>query len=144
MRPILATTSAVLLTGILGCRSTESLAPGGLRQVTVQGLEQTVQLIPVEPQSGQGLRIVSVVANRSSGPVTVESRMCGLDITGNLALVMNYARCAAYSRSLVLAAGDTVTGSDIRVVSSPPGQYTVLVRQLVQPEAWVEVPVVVH
>ena len=57
---------------------------------------------------------------------------------------MNYARCAAYSRSLVLAAGDTVTGSDIRVVSSPPGQYTVLVRQLVQPEAWVEVPVVVH
>jgi hypothetical protein len=32
----------------------------------------------------------------------------------------------------------------MRVVSSPPGQYTVRVRQLIQPEAWVEVPVVVR
>src|SRR6266702_3485487 len=51
---------------------------------------------------------------------------------------------SGYSQSVVLAPGDSVTGSDMRVVSSPPGSYTLLVRQLVQPSAWVEVPVVVR
>ena len=144
MRLIHPVTAVALLSGILGCRSTESFAPGGLRQVTVQGLEQTVQLTPAQPDSGQEVHILSVVTNRSAGPVAVESRICGLDLAGNVALVMNYVRCAGYSQSVVLALGDSVTGSDMRVVSSPPGSYTLLVRQLVQPSAWVEVPVVVR
>jgi hypothetical protein len=133
-----------LVAGVLACRSAEPFGLNGGGQLTAQGLEQTVQLIPAQPVSGQEVQIVSVVTNRSSGPVPVDSRICGLDITGNVALVVNYMRCAGYSQSVVLASGDSVTGSDMRVVSSPPGQYTVRVRQLIQPEAWVEVPVVVR
>ena len=105
---------------------------------------EQLHLTPAQPDSGQEVHILSVVTNRSAGPVAVESRICGLDLAGNVALVMNYVRCAGYSQSVVLAPGDSVTGSDMRVVSSPPGSYTLLVRQLVQPSAWVEVPVVVH
>jgi hypothetical protein len=144
VRCIHSVAAVALLTWVLACRSAEPFGLSGAGQITVQGLEQTVQLIPAEPQSGQDVNIQSVVRNRSSDLVTVASRVCGLDVAGNLALVINGVRCAGYSQSAALAPGDSVTGSDLRVVSAPPGRYIVRVRQLVDPEAWVEVPVVVH
>ncbi len=141
MRRISFATAVALLAGLLGCRSTESVGPRGNSQLIGGGLEQTVELIPAQPDSGQEVHILSVVTNKSQDSVAVVSRICGLDLAGNVALVMNYARCAGYSRDVVLAPGDTVTGTDMRVVASPPGRYVLLVRQLVKPDAWVEIPV---
>lgn len=131
---------AALAAAALSCRAPAAPGPSVVRQVSAQGLEQTVQVVPGQPVQGQEVQILSVVANRGPSSVAVQSRMCGLDLAGDVALVMNSLRCAAYSMSGQLAPGDSVTDSDTRVVSSPPGHYTLRVRQLLQPETWVEIP----
>jgi hypothetical protein len=131
---------AAMAAAALACGAPAAPGPSVVRQVSVQGLEQTVQVIPGQPMAGREVQILSVVSNRGSSSVAVQSRMCGLDLAGDVALVMNYLRCAAYSMSGQLAPGDSVTDGDMRVVSSPPGHYTLRVRQLLQPETWVEIP----
>ena len=138
-----AVTSA--LVGVLGCGSAGPAAPAGAPQtIVVQGLEQTVQLFPAEPSPGEQLRIVSVVVNRNAASTNVMSRICGLDTGGDLALSGSGFMCAGYSMDAELAPGDAVTGSDVRVVASAPGSYTLRVRHLLVPDAWVDVPVVVR
>lgn len=136
-------TLVTLLAGAVACRSTESLPPGA-PLLAARGLEQVVRLDPAEPTQGQEVHIVSVVTNRATDSVAAVSRICGLDLAGDVTLVMNYMRCAGYSQSIRLAPGDSVTGTDMRVVGSPPGRYTLRVRQLLDPDAWVDVPLIVH
>ena len=116
----------------------------GAPQATIQGLEQTVQLFPAEPSQGEQLRIVSVVVNKNAASTDVVSRICGLDTGGDLVLAGSAFMCAGYSMYAELAPGESVTGSDVRVVASAPGSYTLRVRHLLVPDAWVEVPVVVR
>ena len=137
-------TATSALVGALGCSAGDPAAPDGARQTTVQGLEQTVQLFPAEPSQGEQLRIVSVVVNRNAASAEIVSRICGLDTGGNLALTSSGFMCAGYSMDAELAPGDAVTGNDVRVVASAPGRYTLRVRHLLVPDAWVEVPVVVR
>lgn len=144
MSTIQPATAIAFLAGVLGCASREPVAPVGARQVVVQGLEQTVQLDPAEPARGDQIRIVSIVVNRRSDPAAVVSRICGLDTGGDLELAGSMFMCAGYSMNASLAPGDSATGNDVRVVASPPGEYTLRVRHLLVPDAWVEIPVVVR
>ena len=142
MKRVLLATALAALAGA-GCRGPEAVQPGE-GQLVVQGLQQTVRLTPAQPESGQSVQILSVVTSRSFGPAPVESRICGLDLGGDITIVMNEVRCGGYSQSVILAPGDSVTGVEGGVVGSPPGHYVLRVRQLVQPNAWVEIPVEVR
>ena len=137
-------TAGAVLVGLLGCNPREPVAPAGARSVTVQGLEQTVRLFPAEPTQGDELHIVSVVVNRKPDSAAVVSRICGLDTKGDLELTGSRFMCAGYSMNTVLAPGDSVTGNAFRTIASGPGRYTLRVRHLLVPDAWVEVSVVVR
>lgn len=143
--PVLSRTAALaVLVGILGCGPREPVGPVGARSITVQGLEQTVRLFPAEPAQGDELQIASVVVNRKRVAAAVVSRICGLDTTGDLELTGSRFMCAGYSMNAALAPGDSVTGNDSRTIASGPGRYTLWVRHLLVPDAWVDIQVVVH
>lgn len=144
MRFLPRATAVAVFVGLLGCSPREPVSPVGARSVTVQGLEQTVQLFPAEPAHGDELHIVSVVVNRKAESAAVVSRICGLDTNGDLELTGSRFMCAGYSMNIALAPGDSVTGNDFRAVASAPGPYTLRVRHLLVPDAWVEVSVVVR
>ncbi|HYK83627.1 MAG TPA: hypothetical protein VEU55_10840 [Gemmatimonadales bacterium] len=141
---LLVSVAAALGLSVPGCTAAPPTAPGVAHLLLAQGLEQTVQLTPAEPARGDQLSIVSVVTNRTADSAALTSRICGLDTAGDLGLVTARLACAGYSVSATLASGASITGADVRVVASPPGRYTLRVRQLLVPEAWVEVPVVVR
>ncbi len=136
--------TALLCGATATCQHANPTAPDAVLQATVRGLQQTVRLFPAQPAQGEQLLVVSVVVNHKPDSVAFTSRICGLDTKGSLELTGSLLMCAAYSMSARLAPGDSVTGFDARVVTSPPGRYTLRVRHLLVPEAWVEIPVVVH
>ena len=138
------TTAAALCIVVLGCNAAQPVAPSAAHQLIAPGLEQSVRLIPAVPTSGSQLQIVSLVTNRSADSVAVTSRICGLDTGGDLVLVTARLACAGYSLQVALGSGDSVPAGDVRVVASPPGHYSLRVRQLLAPQAWVDVPVVVR
>lgn len=144
MRSVHPATAAALCVALLGCNAAQSLAPGVAHQLIAPGLEQTVRLTPAVPTSGGQLQIVSVVTNRSADAVAVTSRICGLDTGGDVVLVTARMACAGYSVQITLAPGDSVAGGDVRVVASPAGRYTLRVRQLLAPQLWLDVPLVVR
>jgi len=122
----------------------QSLAPSVARQLIAPGLEQTVWLTPAVPASGDQLQIVSVVTSRSADSVALTSRICGLDTGRDVVLVTARMACAGYSLQVALAPGDSLAGGDVRVVASPAGRYTLRVRQLLAPQVWLDVPLVVR
>jgi hypothetical protein len=144
MRSLHPATAAALGVALLGCNAAQSLAPTAARQLIAPGLQQTVRLIPAVPASGDQIQIVSVVTNRSADSVAVTSRICGLDTAGDLVLVTARMACAGYGLQVALAPGDSVAAGDVRVVASPPGRYTLRVRQLLAPPVWLDVPLVVR
>lgn len=112
--------------------------------ITPQGLKQTIQITPAQPAMGDTIAIVSTVVNTYTLVATdVTSRICGLDLEGNLPLTNPFGWCAGYSRHGELAPGDSISGYDRRVVGGFPGNYTLRVRHLLEPDVWVEVPVTV-
>lgn len=135
MRPIVA---LVALLGLaLDCRTdgaTGARAP----------LDQVVRIAPASPGSGGTLRITSTIYNRGAAPVDLSTRTCGLDTEGDLTLSGSLLMCAAFSRRVTLSPSDSVSAFDARVVASPPGRYTLRVRQALDPERWVAVPVVIR
>lgn len=134
----------LLLLVALACR-TEPAAPAGvIRQLMAHGLEQTVRIAPAEPAPGDTLVIRSVVANRGTSSPELSSRICGLDLESAVRLDDSFVRCAGYSMLVALAPGDSLTGVDQRVVAGPAGSYTLRVRHLLNPDTWVEVPLVVR
>src|SRR5437667_12390707 len=63
VRLIHPVTAMALLSGILGCRSAESFAPGGVRQVAVRGLERPVPLAAAQPVSDPAGALLRAVAH---------------------------------------------------------------------------------
>jgi hypothetical protein len=135
MRPLVVLVA--LLGLVLDCRSDGVTA-------TREPLEQVVRLAPASPTGGGTLRITSTIYNRGPTTVDLSTRTCGLDTNGDLALSGSLLMCAAYSRQVTLEPSDSVSAFDARVVSSPPGHYTLRVRQALDPERWVELPVVIQ
>jgi hypothetical protein len=130
--------SLALLGLAIGCQPTASL------DAPAPPLEQVVRLSPAAPTTGQVLRIHSTIINRGTSPIDVTSRTCGLDTKGDLELSGSLLMCAALNRQVTLIPSDSLSGFDARVVNSPPGRYTLRVRHALNPERWVEVPVVVE
>jgi non-ribosomal peptide synthetase component F len=109
------------------------------------GLTQTVTITPSAPRTMANLVVRSAVVNLGTAPVSLESRVCGLDFQGTLLLQgpPGLAQCAAYSMSGTLAPGDSLVQSEPMQLLSPAGRYELLVRQVVTPSHWVTVPVTV-
>jgi hypothetical protein len=112
----------------------------------VPGLEQRVTLSPAELVTGENVQIHSVITNRGSEAIALQSRICGLDVGGDLELPWppNIAFCGGHSQGGSIAPAETRESTDIRRVVSPPGSYTLRVRHALQPERWVEMRVVVR
>lgn len=102
-------------------------------------LVQRLQLSHTELAPGDTLRIVSTVVNRGSEPADVTARVCGLDLRTDLSLREAEVRCSAYSSELRLMPGDSAWAADGGIVVSRPGRYTLRVRHILDPQAWIEV-----
>lgn len=131
--------SWVLVVGAsITCRSSAATGAGP------GPLEQVVRLSPVSPATNEVLTIHSTLVNRGATAVDVVSRTCGLDAAGDLDLSGSLLMCAAFSRRVTLMPADSVSAFDACAVTSGPGRYTLRVRQALDPERWVEVPVVIE
>jgi hypothetical protein len=130
--------SLALLGLAIGCQPAPSVDAPAAR------LEQIVRLSPASPATGQVVRIQSTIINRGTSPIDVTSRTCGLDTNGDLELSGSLLMCAAFSRQVTLVPSDSLSAFDARTVTSPPGRYTLRVRHALDPERWLEVPVVIE
>jgi hypothetical protein len=110
------------------------------------GLEQRITLVPAAPVAGQDVRIHSTITNHGSNPVALESRICDLDLGGDLRLEWppGIGACAAYSWGGSISPGESRVSSALRRVASQAGTYTLRVRHALRPELWVEMRVVVR
>jgi hypothetical protein len=139
----------VLLALVAGCTGGAPTAVPGESDVTravLPGLEQRVTLTPSELVAGENVQIQSVITNRGSDAVQLESRICGLDLGGDLELSFppGFGVCAGYSMEGTIAPGESRAGSELQRVDSKPGTYTLRVRHALRPELWVEMRVVVR
>ena len=100
-------------------------------------LVQSLRLLNPGLRQGDTLKLESTIRNVSSGPVDVRYVVCELDVQGDLEMMSPFILCAAYSVDGRLAPGEQVTGRLQRVVTSPPGRYTISVRHLLDPDVWV-------
>jgi hypothetical protein len=138
------------LAGLAACSPTTTpptlSSDGHVTRGVVPGLEQRVTLSPAEPVTGENVRINSRITNRGSQPVSLESRICGLDFGGDLQLTWppGIGMCAGYSMGGTIAPGESRESSEIRRVDSGAGSYTLRVRHALRPERWVEVRVQVR
>ncbi len=144
---------AVLLLAVAtacGTRSSaapgDRLAEGEARAILSGGLEQRVTLVPAQLVDGRDVEVRSVLFNRGNAPVSLSSRICGVDYAGTLSLTHppEVLKCGGYSMQGTLAPGDSVVAADLMRVASPPGQYELRVRHALTPEHWVAMPVVVR
>lgn len=139
-----------LLVLVAGCTATAPTATlsseGDITVAVMPGLEQRVTLTPAELTVGEIVHIQSVITNSGSQPVSLESRICGLTLGGDLQLATptSIVTCAGFTQGGDIAPGDSRESSEIRRVSSAPGTYTLRVKHAVRPELWVEVRVVVR
>ncbi len=110
------------------------------------GLEQRVTLTPAELIAGENVTITSVITNRGSQAIALESRICGLTLGGDIRLdpPPGIGMCAGYSMSGTIAPGQSRESVEIRRVASPPGTYTLRVKHALEPELWVELRVAVR
>lgn len=138
------TTLVLMSFAAIACSSQSPPLTGPRVVITPQGLEQTVRLSPAEPFPGDTLAITSIVVNGTGAAVDVVSRICGLDVETSLKLSVAGVACAGYSMQGPLAPGDTLQGFTTAVVVGPPGTYTLRVRHLLNPDVWVDVPVMVR
>jgi hypothetical protein len=132
---------------LLAACSSTALTPvqAGGHSVSADGLEQDAT-ITTPARSGANVTIRSVLHNRGSQPLTVESRMCGLNYGGTLQLSWppELGKCAGYSMRGPLAVGDSIVTSDVMRIDSPPGTYTLQVTHALEPRLVSEFQVVVQ
>ncbi len=134
---------------VAGCSaSTTSATLSSESDVTrgvAPGLEQRVTLSPAALVTGENVTIHSVITNRGSEPISLQSRICGLDIESEMSLPHppDIGFCGGHSMGGTIAPGETRESTDIRRVASAAGSYTLRVRQALQPERWVEIRVAV-
>lgn len=140
--------AAALVASVASCSDAATgLSSGrGVARDEASGLEHRVTLIPSVPSAGGEVEIHSVITNRGTESVTVSSRICGLDYGGTLKLAFpnGSASCGAIGVGGPLAPGESRTNTDLNRIASALGVYSLRVRHAVQPELWVEVPVIVR
>ena len=143
LRPfILAFTLAGALSA---CRSSDALRPVTTptlaRRIVSDGLVQTVQLSSARVAPGDTVGITATLENRGEKVVRVTTVVCNLDTDGTVELMPPFILCFAYSASLDLAPGESVTGHYAARIASPPGHYRLHVRHLLEPQSlWVNLP----
>lgn len=146
---------SVLAPGLLavaaaGCSATSPPAvltsDNDARRAVLPGLEQHVTLTPADLVTGENVVIRSVITNRGSQPIQLESRICGLTLGGDIRLDWppGIGMCGGFSMSGPIAPGQARESTEIRRVSSGPGTYTLRVKHAVRPEVWVELRVAVR
>jgi len=139
---------AVVVLMAFACTTGGELPDGGAAVTIDQavglpssGLRQRITLTPAVPASGDTVEVRSALRNVGTGVVPVTSTICGLHLRGSLSFVDPFTRCAGYSVSTELAAGDSVLDARRVVVTAGSGHWVLEVRQLLDPSAWVAVPV---
>jgi hypothetical protein len=105
---------------------------------------QTLRLLNSHLRQGDTLRLESTIMNVSSTPVDLSYIVCEPDIEGNLQMMSPLIHCFAYSMDGTLAPGEQRRIELQRVVTSPPGRYTISVRHLLNPSVWVPAELTVH
>ena len=110
------------------------------------GLVQSVVLSSDTVSSGDILRIHSVIRNAGSATVSLESRICGLVLGGDLGLAAppGIGMCQGYSMRRALSPGDSVVSDDIRQVTSSRGTYRLEVKHALNPAATAQLGIVVR
>jgi hypothetical protein len=139
-------TALALVAGCTAATPPVSLSSDSdVTRAVLPGLEQRVTLTPAELRVGDDVLIQSVITNRGSQPVSLESRICGLTFGGDLHLTTppDIGTCAGFSMGGTIAPDESRESSELRRVSSVPGTYTLRVKHALQPELWVELRVVV-
>ena len=110
------------------------------------GLTQSVTVRASALLDGNDVEVRSILVNTGVASIVVSTRICGFDYGGTLVLseVPGILRCAGYSSSTMLAAGDSLVANDLMRIASPPGQYQLRVRHALQPEHWASVAIAVR
>lgn len=138
---------AFTLAGALSaCRSSDALRPVTTptlaRRIVGDGLVQTIQLSSARVAAGDTIGITATLENRGGKVVHVTTVVCNLDTDGTVELMPPMMLCLAYSASLDLAPGESVTGHYAARIASPPGHYRLHVRHLLEPQSlWVNLPI---
>ena len=146
-----STKKAISVSIVIGALACDSAPVGPAQEVrlvsaTPEGLEQTITVSPAEPKQGETIAIASVVVNLSEEPRTVTARICGLNLSGDLAVRLPPAvlRCAGYSQTVRLLPRDSLREFEVLVVGSEAGNYTLAVQHLLDPEHVVTAEVTVR
>lgn len=135
---------------VAGCSASTTPAilssESDVTRAVAPGLDQRVTLSPATLVAGENVTIHSVITNRGTEPISLQSRMCGLDIESDMSLPHppNIGFCGGHSMGGTIAPGETRESTDIRRVSAAAGSYTLRVRHALQPERWVEMRVAVR
>jgi hypothetical protein len=139
-----------LLAAVTACSTTPPAATlsteSDVTRAITSGLDQRVTLSPAELVAGENVAIHSTITNRGTQPVALQSRICGLDLGGDLTLTWppGIGVCGGHSMGGTIGPDESRESSELRRVASEPGTYTLRVRHALQPEQWVEVRVVVR
>ena len=107
-------------------------------------LSLSLRLLNPGLRQGDTLKLESTIRNTGSAPVPVTYVVCELDLEGELQTMAPLILCVAYSASGTLAPGERIVGRLERVVTSPPGVYTISVRHLLDPAVSVPAQLTVH
>ena len=105
---------------------------------------QTLRLLNAHLRQGDTLRLESTLRNVSNQVVTVERVVCELDIETAMQLESPFIHCFAYSTSAPMEPGERAHSILSRVVTAPPGRYTIAIRHLLDPDVWVPAELTVH
>ena len=128
----------------LGGDPVPSLDEGAARQWQARpAITQTLRLLNPGLRQGDTLKLESTLRNVSDKPVEITHVVCELDIEG-IETMSPLILCFAYSITGTLQPGEEVTGRLQRIVTSPPGKYTITVRHLLEPSVWVPAELTVH
>jgi hypothetical protein len=107
------------------------------------GLVQRLYLSSNPVATGDSLQVVATIVNHMTVPVRAWAGLgCRLDML-TTTLQFAGAECLVASVPVSVAPGDSVTGSVHGVVASPPGSYSLSVRQAVDSTLTATVSVVV-
>jgi len=124
-------------TGISACDATKPLE---VEKDATGGIHQVLDLSDAEPHQHDTILIRSAVHNASREPVDLVVHEFCLEIGGTAELADPAEfrfDCETFRRPLL--PGDSLVEFEERVVLSPPGTYSLQVRQLVSPDVEVEV-----
>jgi hypothetical protein len=137
---------ATLVIGLVSCSSLIGIEGGGGGGTTnpppsvalPDGIVQNVSISPESLDVGSDIVVRSVLKNVSAAPISIESRICGLNWGGNLRLTFTpgVATCGGWSSQGPLAPGDSVVSQAAWRLGSPSGEYTLYVGHLLSPSAY--------